>query len=113
MKSEKTMIHTCEFCRKYYKRKNAAEWHELHCRENPKNKHKCFEFCKHLKKTDWIEPTEYGGDQKVGVEFTCGITGKQLHSYVAERRKLSLVDWTTRMPLECETFEAENWCSDF
>lgn len=105
MKIIETTIYVCDHCKKKQYRKGDMTLHEKWCKKNPANKHMCFEFCKHLIKSDRdYEGEEYGGTKTV---FTCAKTGKEMYSFIAERRKLPVVsDGTSiRMPLECDLFE--------
>lgn len=100
MIKEVITIYTCQYCRKYYKRKYHGEWHEKHCSKNPANNHKCFQFCKYLEKGyENIEYRRDGTEHATGVTFTCTKTGDSLWSYIAERRRISCDG--SRMPLEC------------
>ncbi len=113
MESKLTMIHTCQYCRKYYKRKDFAIKHEKYCHKNPNNKHACLVLCKYLKK----EKTEsefciHTGcyDSYPKTVFTCTKTGQEMYSYVAERMNIESrfgEDLGIRMPLECDDYENE------
>lgn len=74
----------------------ALSKHERKCRRNPNNRHKCFEYCKHLKM------------DKCGINktFECLKTGELMFSYKAEHRGLDFVIKNlVRMPLECNLHE--------
>ena len=91
---ENTMkIYTCEFCGRYYKTKYCSI-HEKYCRLNPKNKHRCFDICKHLEI-----------DNEDGMKhFWCSKKELFLYSYKAEKIKHQDLENCTRMPLECDEF---------
>ena len=103
-------IYRCDHCSKHRLTKQAAARHELFCRHNPENKHKCF-GCEHLVHTEAaaaISPTgqiQFAGRQS----FTCAKKGVDMYTYVAERRniveKLGNVE---RMPIECDDYEPED-----
>ena len=102
-------LYRCDFCTKHRLTKAAATRHELFCRHNPDNKHKCFS-CEHLVRTDAagaIGPDgkmQYAGRQS----FTCAKFGNDMYTYVAERRNIveKLGD-VSRMPNECDGYETE------
>src|SRR5574344_1975528 len=97
-------VYRCDFCNKALIRKGFMALHERMCKHNPKNKHKCFEYCTHLIK----DRDECSGE----VNFTCNVTMKSLYSYKLERfsRKLERVqkEDLERMPLECEFYELDS-----
>lgn len=102
-------LYRCEYCTKHRLTKAAAIRHELFCRHNPANKHKCF-HCEHLVRTD--AAAAVGADGELRHEgrqaFTCARFGHDMYTYVAERRKIveKLGD-VVRMPLECSGYEPE------
>ena len=51
MKTINTTIYECEFCRKYYKRKHFAIYHESVCNKNPENNRACY-GCVQLEKNN-------------------------------------------------------------
>ena len=99
----------CEHCGKLYKIRTQHHClkHEKYCKENPVNKHACFDLCVHLEAGHEDIYGDYD-DDAISKErtFTCAVTGKLMHSYIAERRGLGCVSCTDRMPLECEHFES-------
>lgn len=105
---KKMMIYTCKYCRKYYKRKKAAEWHQHHCSKNPRNLHACFNGCEHLEYTKASYEREGCNDYSFicyPATFHCKKHNKNMYSYLAERKKLFESygeDLGERMPLECE-----------
>jgi hypothetical protein len=103
---EKTMtVYICEHCRKLYQIKRFIEPHEKFCKKNPANKHKCFELCKYLKRTKDYDEWEHGGIEYT--VFTCEKTGKEMYSFIAERKGLIDKGYISgeRMPLECEGYQ--------
>ena len=103
MITETREVYTCEFCRRYFKSRYHAERHEKYCKKNPRNNHACFRFCRHLVKD------EYGTDDDYSTTghtcFICEKTGKELHSFIAERRGMDIATETELMPNECPLFE--------
>lgn len=105
MKIENKKIYRCDFCSKYYIHKGHIEKHENYCRYNPKNQHKCFEFCQHLirKRIDISESNSFRVDITV---FECKYyENDELYSYQAEKRNLDVIKDGIRMPLQCEYYE--------
>lgn len=94
-----TLIYECEYCKKYFKHKWHCRRHEKYCKKNPQNKHKCFEFCKHLRK----DVDRDNGN----TSFTCDKKDISLYSYKAERMNHdALYDGeSVRMPLSCDDHE--------
>lgn len=89
--------------------KGAMTLHERMCKENPKNKHKCFQYCKYL----YGERDSYDGEFHFSCEnIKCGMYEKNLHSYKLEReyhgKKRIKENGLIRMPLECEHYEIES-----
>ena len=110
MESKTMLIHICEYCRKLYQREHACATHEKFCKKNPCNKHKCFEFCTHLQKVEIMEMNfDHNGDATgeyiSEIEFSCTKTGKDLYSYIAERKGLRVINFADRMPLKCDDYE--------
>ena len=99
MKIVQTDIYICEFCNRKMFGKGSMSLHEKQCKENPKNKHICFSWCKHLEKGFNQENSE--------VTFTCNVKNTSLFSYKLERfscHKDRIKDLTS-MPLECDLYE--------
>lgn len=101
--TENVTLYTCSYCSKYYIRKCNAVKHEIHCRNNPKNNHMCFNGCAHL-----VREREHNGDT-VTTNFMCAKTGDFMYSYLAERNNLINIYpkgfiGVIRMPLKCELF---------
>ena len=107
MQEKITTIYECGHCQKYYKRKHAAIKHEKYCKNNPENKHQCFEWCTHLTVTDEVEEgDDYCSDRHYKT-FVCDVSGDEMHSYIAERRGMEVCKYTARMPIECEDYKHE------
>lgn len=107
MKETVVTIYECEHCKKYYKRKHFAVKHELFCKKNPINRHRCFEFCTHLsKRTETEEGDDFFPDRSY-TTFYCAVTGEEMHSYIAQRRGMHICGYTERMPLECKSYRGE------
>lgn len=98
MTQHELTVYKCGFCKRHYLVKHACEWHEKHCGKNPNNWHKCFDGCPHLSR-ETFTPENAGAYSYI--TYTCTMLDKQMHSYVAERRRNPCVAETERMPLEC------------
>ena len=101
MKIVKEIIFRCEFCNKPMFNKGAMILHERMCKKNPKNRHECFKYCRHLeKKSEQIEDED--GDVIGG--------GYSLYSYKLERFKANKKRMINkeRMPLKCKDYEIED-----
>lgn len=98
----------CDFCGKKQFRKSDMSLHEKWCKKNPNNQHTCFKYCKHLIKSE----EEYEGFDYVGLKtvFTCDILKQKMFSFIAERKKLPIINeaGAVRMPLECDKYEDIN-----
>lgn len=92
---KKIEAYKCDFCPKTSTNAGALFQHERKCRDNPYNKHKCFEFCKHLK-------MEFEDGYRI---FTCEKKQTNMYSYKAEHRNLD-IEHLTKMPIECDDFES-------
>jgi hypothetical protein len=102
-------IYRCEHCSKYRLTKAAAIRHELFCRHNPNNQHRCF-GCQFLSVEREMIGVRADGSPLVTAyqSFTCAKTGQDMYSYVAERRKmLEKLGAVERMPLACDLYEPE------
>lgn len=108
---ENQTVYKCGYCSKYYLRKHHTESHEKKCRYNPNNKHKCFDWCKHLEKGEFdIDHPSGLGTCGKATYFKCTKFNKFMYSYKAEntnninlQEEISNCD--ERMPLECEGYE--------
>lgn len=112
---EQTTAWLCVHCRKLYKQraKHHCVKHEKYCKMNPDNDHACFRFCEHLH-SFMEDETGWDGEIESSVRcFKCNITGKLMHSYIAERINHPASRETDRMPLECEHFEPSSEFVDF
>jgi hypothetical protein len=94
-------VYKCDFCKKYYIRKYAAETHEKYCGKNPANWHTCLD-CVFLSVDR--QTTNDGFNEKT---FTCTKKDLQLHTFKAERIKHSCLGYTERMPLQCSDHKTE------
>jgi len=114
MKIEQATIYKCEHCGKVQFRKGDMTRHEKWCKMNPNNLHACFNFCHNLIKSEERYEVNGGysewGDGYSGMRtvFTCKVTGKEMYSFIAERRKLPIVNDidAIRMPLICEHYKS-------
>ena len=92
----------CEYCNKLNQWTHHIKRHERFCKHNPNNRHKCFEYCKHLKLE--LYDDHHGVVYSKG--FKCLKTGKNMYSYKAEKSIIIDVrEEGERMPLECKYFE--------
>ena len=107
-------LYRCDYCAKYRLTKAAAARHELFCRHNPNNQHKCF-GCQYLVvEAEAVGVRADGSLLRGGYQhFTCAKKGVDMYTYVAERRKLlpKLGD-VGRMPLVCDLYEPEQLLFD-
>jgi hypothetical protein len=89
--------YTCDHCTKRMFTKKGMSNHEMFCKSNPRNKHKCFDFCKHLQR-------ERMEGQTV---FTCLLLNEDMYSYKAEKRKHPVLkdEESMRMPNHCSGHE--------
>jgi hypothetical protein len=105
MKALARTIYRCDFCTKHRLTKGAAERHERFCKNNPANKHRCFD-CQNLQVTEGKSP-----DGRSCKQFTCQAFERRLYSYIAEKRGMLyehiLGPDAMRMPLECPAFALE------
>lgn len=105
-------IYRCEHCSKYRLTKAAAARHELFCRHNPANRHRCF-GCQFLVVERVAAGIGRNGElvEKGHQHFTCAKTAQDMYSYVAERRKMleKLGPDVVRMPTECGMYEPEHF----
>ena len=91
----------CDFCNKVSLGK--LFHHEKYCKHNPENKHACFN-CEFL--TVDLDITENCFGQKTSIKtFHCDKKHVLMHSYIAERRKLNVVNGTERMPVKCDLWK--------
>lgn len=107
MKIQQETIFRCEFCNKPMFGKGAMVRHEKYCKRNPKNAHKCFEFCKHLQKTTEYE-YDKDGNQIGGTEMLCIKRNVKMYSFKYEKnihKPANALDGLERMPLECDLYE--------
>ena len=104
-------LYKCDHCNKHRLTKAAAARHELFCRHNPNNQHRCF-GCQFLSVEREIVGVRANGEPLACAyqTFTCAKTGQDMYSYVAERRKmLAKLGDVERMPLACDLYEPESF----
>ena len=101
MKTETRKVYQCDHCGKWMLSAGAMGYHEKWCKKNPKNRHKCFELCRHLKRTLNMYTR--------GIEFECLKTGAKMYSFQLEKRNYYAYRQNPqnmeRMPLECNKFD--------
>jgi len=106
MKEKLEPVYRCDYCNKAMRSKGAMSLHERMCNYNPKNDHKCFQYCKFLNKEQDNSTREtlfYCGNEKSEFLFL------DLYSYKLERfyfNKHRIIG-KTRMPLKCDHYEIE------
>ncbi len=95
------IIYICQYCGKKSVYRNQITMHERTCKSNPKNWHKCFQYCEHLEKDS---SHEYGEKH-----FTCALLGnKKMYSFKLEYRiheNKGRIERLERMPLKCKHYE--------
>lgn len=96
----------CDYCGKLYRNKLVLK-HEAGCKQNPNNKHDCFEFCKYL-----VVGRESVDEESYRRTFFCSKYNKYMYSYIAERRGYGIIKNLERMPIKCGGFEI-NGIDDF
>lgn len=104
MKTLQETIYRCDHCNRPMFGKGAMSRHEKYCKENPNNDHKCFDFCKHLKRTVFIDSDDYENYEK-RTDMECVKLKKFMYSYKFEKnynKPVNALDGLERMPLECE-----------
>lgn len=102
-------VYECEHCGRKMLGAGAMGRHEKWCKKNPHNRHKCFAFCKHLLRAGEVV---YDGGEPYYKRtiFTCSVTGKEMYSFLLEKRA-SLFPYDIklnskeRMPLECDMYK--------
>lgn len=84
--------------------------HERMCKKNPKNRHKCFQYCKHLVKDTEGSSFCIDEDRVYGFSFHCALmSDKEMYSYKLERfeKNKKRCEKMERMPLECDKYELD------
>lgn len=108
MKIQQETVYRCDHCNRSMLGKGAMSRHEKYCRQNPNNKHKCFEFCKHLEKAFTHEETgDYNNEPRI-THMTCTKLNIKMYSYKFEKnttKPINALIGLTRMPLECDSYE--------
>jgi hypothetical protein len=108
MRQTNEKVYRCDFCNRAIINAGSMKLHERMCKNNPKNMHKCFQYCSHLAKiflTAYDE--EVGGMYNTGeVTFRCELKDIEMYSYKLERFKLKAerMEGLIRMPLECDKY---------
>jgi hypothetical protein len=108
MKETKEKVYRCDFCNKAIIQKGSMTLHERMCKKNPKNMHKCFQYCKHLIKDTATTCDDDGNRVNVGFSFSCALNPDvEMFSYKLERFKSNAgrIEKMLRMPLECDKYE--------
>jgi hypothetical protein len=103
MISELKLVHTCEYCKKYYINRYFAEKHETACPKNPDNFRPCF-GCRHLKKES-VEIVEDSYRERISVKqvFYCSKIESYLYPPKVEHKGNSFeLDGNVPMPRTCE-----------
>ena len=112
MKILNIKTYQCEHCDRRMFGAGAMGWHEKYCKQNPNNRHMCFQYCRNLIKTEKIVPSsyyedDYGYGTTKQTEFTCKKTGKKMYSYKREKQYWQYVTSDMiRMPLECKFYKS-------
>jgi|GEM_PF-2293211 hypothetical protein len=108
MKTITGKYYQCVFCGRKMFGAGAMSYHEKWCRENPKNKHICFAFCKHLKRSEKYVWSDWHEEEIFKTEFTCKITKQKMYSYKREKMYSQYITPDMiRMPLTCEHFSTD------
>jgi hypothetical protein len=109
MKTINDKYYRCDHCNRAIVSKGSMVVHEKNCKENPNNKHMCFQWCKNLIRTvDQVnynaEDNSYNGKE---ISFKCLVTKKEMYSYKLERFKSNKgrIKGLERMPLECQYYK--------
>jgi len=84
--------------------------HESMCKKNPKNKHKCFQYCKFMEKhVEYTDTYISDGDEGISTKettFTCTKLNKMLRSYKSNRNTVTRERYghLELMPTKCEFY---------
>ncbi len=106
MKIEQKTVYICEHCNRKMLGKGAMSRHEKFCNLAPNNLHKCFQYCKHLKKTEFIDNSYNGTFKKT--TMLCEKRNVKMYSYKFEKntnKPINALKFLERMPLECNLYE--------
>jgi hypothetical protein len=108
MRQTNEKVYRCDYCNRAIISAGSMKLHERMCKKNPKNMHKCFQYCSNLSK-DYIQTfdEEIGGMCNTGeVTFFCDAKEIEMYSYKLERfkSKSERMKGLTRMPLECDKY---------
>jgi hypothetical protein len=110
MRTEIKKVYYCEYCKIHRLSASTISRHEKYCKSNPKNAHKCFEFCRYLEKTQSTRFTEDGEPYSRNTSFKCLKNNTQMYSFHLEKIASlypynNITKGLIRMPLECDKFE--------
>lgn len=88
MKTKIKSVYYCDYCKKYFLRKDACTRHEVICSENPDNFRACFD-CDHLtkKETDYYYDTFQGQDSRKVFLFFCPKINAYLYPPKVQKNK--------------------------
>lgn len=107
MKVKLELVYRCDHCNKAMRSNGSMALHERMCSENPKNNHKCFQYCKYLLKDK--------DDSDGTITFYCENTKSKYHfqdlySYKLERFYFNKdrINKMSRMPLKCNHYQIED-----
>lgn len=91
----------CDYCRKVSL--NRLSHHEKYCKRNPVNRHECID-CENLVVDR--EVIRHNWDEMVSIKtFYCKVKDKKMHTYIAARRNLEVVNRTELMPNKCDQYK--------
>lgn len=107
MKTTHETVYRCEHCNRGMFRAGAMSRHEKWCDKNPKNQHKCFDYCKHLEIKVNYEHDEYGSCIGRNTHMLCTKQNLFMYSYKLEKLYLPKEEFEglERMPLRCGLHE--------
>jgi hypothetical protein len=107
MRTQQETIYRCEHCNRPMFGKGAMSRHEKYCKENPNNKHECFDFCKHLNKEVHSSVDNYENYTK-HTDMICEKRDVKMYSFKFEKnynKPATALNGLERMPLECDLHE--------
>ena len=102
MRQTNEKVYRCDYCNRAIISAGSMKLHERMCKKNPKNMHKCFQYCSNLGKHHIQE-----FDNEIGkIVFFCDAKKIEMYSYKLERFKSKAIriKGLTRMPLECDKY---------
>jgi len=108
MITETREIYKCEYCNKLYQIKRFADYHELMCKKNPRNKRACF-GCINLSKktiTDYFDMQDGEHEREVKLlyckKLECFLYPPQVEM---KQNAIDLDGINKPMPKKCEYFK--------